>query len=155
VTTSQVDGIEVVRINNLYAESSSFPWIYKNQSVHDIFERQLVDFRPDLVHIHHLTGLSTTIVETIKAGGLPLVMTLHDFWTVCPRGQRMTRELDLCENVDRNLCFHCLGGIWPQFFTNRAARARRKSILGGNSLPRISRRSIATFSTSSDSPTCS
>jgi len=121
VTKTEVDGIEVVRINNLYAESSSFPWIYKNERVHEEFERQLVDFRPDLVHIHHLTGLSTTIVETIKAGGLPLVMTLHDFWTVCPRGQRMTKELDLCENVDRNLCFHCLGGIWPQFFSNRAA----------------------------------
>ncbi len=121
VTKTEVDGIEVVRINNLYAESSSFPLIYKNQRVHEEFERQLVDFRPDLVHIHHLTGLSTTIVETIKAGGLPLVMTLHDFWTVCPRGQRMTKELDLCENVDRNLCFHCLGGIWPQFFSNRAA----------------------------------
>ena len=43
-------------------------------------------------------------------------MTLHDFWTVCPRGQRITKELDICENVDRNICFHCLGGIWPQIF---------------------------------------
>ena len=107
---STYEGIEVVRINNLHGWAPDFEWIYKNGRVHELFERELVAFKPDLVHVHHLTGLSTTIVETIKAGGLPLVMTLHDFWTVCPRGQRITKELDICENVDRNICFHCLGG---------------------------------------------
>jgi glycosyltransferase involved in cell wall biosynthesis len=118
VTRETYEGVEVARINHLWRDVRSFEDVYKNRRVHELFERELVDFRPDLVHLHHLTGLSTTIVETIKRGGLPLAMTLHDFWTVCPRGQRMTKELDLCENVDRNVCFHCLGGIWPQFFTD-------------------------------------
>ncbi len=116
VTREVYEGVEVTRINHLWRDVDGFEGIYKNRRMHELFERELVDFKPDLVHLHHLTGLSTTIVETIKRGGLPLVMTLHDFWTVCPRGQRMTKELDLCENVDRNLCFHCLSGIWPQFF---------------------------------------
>ncbi len=116
VTREVFEGVEVTRINNLWRDVDGFEGVYKNRRMHELFEHELVDFKPDLVHLHHLTGLSTTIVETIKRGGLPLVMTLHDFWTVCPRGQRMTKELDLCENVDRNLCFHCLSGIWPQFF---------------------------------------
>jgi glycosyltransferase involved in cell wall biosynthesis len=116
VTREVFEGVEITRINHLWRDVDSFEGIYKNRRVHELFEAELVDFKPDLVHLHHLTGLSTTIVETIKRGGLPLVLTLHDFWTVCPRGQRMTKELDLCESVDRNVCFHCLSGIWPQFF---------------------------------------
>jgi glycosyltransferase involved in cell wall biosynthesis len=119
VTRDTFEGVEVVRINHLHGWAPDFEWLYKDGRVHELFERELVDFKPDLVHVHHLTGLSTTIVETIKAGGLPLVMTLHDFWTVCPRGQRITKELEICENVDRNICFHCLGGIWPQIFRDR------------------------------------
>jgi glycosyltransferase involved in cell wall biosynthesis len=119
VTRSTYEGVEVVRINNTFGWAPDFEWLYKNGKVHEAFERELVAFKPDLVHIHHLTGLSTTIVETIKAGGLPLVMTLHDFWTVCPRGQRIQKDLDICENVDRNICFHCLGGIWPHLFRDR------------------------------------
>ncbi|HYC78601.1 MAG TPA: glycosyltransferase family 4 protein, partial [Planctomycetota bacterium] len=116
VVRETVEGVDVARINNCWRAAGGFERIYKNRAVHDAFERELVDFRPDVVHLHHLTGLSTTVVETLKRGGLPTVMTLHDFWTVCPRGQRMTRELDLCENVDRNVCFHCLAGIWPDVF---------------------------------------
>ncbi len=140
VTKSVVDGIEVVHINNLYANATSFGWIYKNEKIHELFERELVDFRPDLVHVHHLTGLSSTIVETIKAGGLPLVMTLHDFWTVCPRGQRITKELDICETVDRNLCFHCLAGIWPQMFADRKSEPTELDTRG-----KLAPASLATF----------
>jgi glycosyltransferase involved in cell wall biosynthesis len=121
VTRGTFEGVEVVRINHLHGWAPEFEWIYKNGRIHEIFERELVSFKPDLVHIHHLTGLSTTIIETIKAGGLPLVMTLHDFWTVCPRGQRIKKELEICEDVDRNICFHCLSGIWPAIFRDRSA----------------------------------
>ena len=121
VTRGTYEGIEVSGSTTSNGWAPDFEWTYKNGRVHELFERELVAFKPDIVHIHHLTGLSTTIVETIKAGGLPLVMTLHDFWTVCPRGQRITKELDICEDVDRNICFHCLGGIWPQVFHDRDA----------------------------------
>lgn len=121
VTREIFEGVEVVRINHLHGWAPDFEWIYKSGRVHELFERELVAFGPDLVHVHHLTGLSTTIVETIKSGGLPLVMTLHDFWTVCPRGQRIKKDLEICEDVDRNLCFHCLGGIWPNIFRDRDA----------------------------------
>ncbi len=119
VTRDSIDGIDVARINCRWDHPPEFEWIYKNPTIHSLFEKELVEFKPDLVHIHHLTGLSTTIIETIKAGGLPLVFTLHDFWTICPRGQRMTKELTICDDIDRNICFHCLTGVWPEVFSNR------------------------------------
>jgi glycosyltransferase involved in cell wall biosynthesis len=119
VTTERDGPVGVTRVNNTWRDNWSFEWIYRNRRIHEAFQRELDEFRPDLVHIHHLTGLSTTIVEEIKARKLPLVMSLHDFWTVCPRGQRMTKDLSLCEVLDRNRCWTCLGGMWPHIFGRR------------------------------------
>ena len=120
VLTVDWDGpISVLRINNRFQEFYSFEWIYRNEGVHKGFLKSLDSFKPDLVHVHHLTGLTTTILEEVKLRKIPLVMTLHDFWTVCPRGQRMTEDLELCEEIDREKCFTCLGGLWKHLFNNR------------------------------------
>lgn len=117
VTTEWHGKIGVTRINNTFRDSQSLEWVYKNERIHDAFLRELAEFKADLVHLHHLTTLSTTVVEAAKLQGYPVVMTLHDFWTLCPRGQRMTRELKLCEDIDRNECISCLSGLWPHFFS--------------------------------------
>lgn len=116
ITTEWEGPVSITRINNTFRDVPNFEWIYRNRHVHEAFEKELAEFKPDLVHIHHLTGLSTTIIESMKARGLPVVLTLHDFWTVCPRGQRMTRDLKLCESIDRRQCYSCLGGLWPHIF---------------------------------------
>lgn len=119
VTTSWEGKTSVSRINNTYAQEETFEATYKNQRIHEAFEREMDEFKPDLVHIHHLTGLSTTIIEAVKARGLPLVITLHDFWMQCPRGQRMTNGLSLCETIDRTNCLSCLSKLWPNYFKDR------------------------------------
>ncbi|MES2642567.1 MAG: glycosyltransferase [Myxococcota bacterium] len=44
-------------------------------------------FRPDIVHVQHLTSLSTTF--RVDA---PVVWTLHDAWAWCPAGGLLLRE---------------------------------------------------------------
>lgn len=119
VTTEWQGRIGVTRINNLFDDGADFDSVYRNGRVHEAFDREVHEFKPDLVHIHHLTGLSTTIVESLKLRGMPVVHTLHDFWTFCPRGQRMTAELELCEEIDRRRCARCLAGMWPHWFDGR------------------------------------
>lgn len=81
-------------------------------------ERLLTDYvdevQPDLVHFHHLLGLSHTCIEEVKKRGIAVVMTLHDFWTMCPMGQRMCyTDNSLCEEIDFNKCGPCVfGGNW-------------------------------------------
>ena len=41
--------------------------------------------RVDCVHLHHWSGLSSSFIRTARAAGIPSVVTLHDFWTTCPR----------------------------------------------------------------------
>jgi rhamnosyltransferase len=116
-----VDGVPVERLNYNFQDASSFEWIYKNPNIDLQFSRLIDSFAPDLVHVHHLTCLSTSINEVVKNHDIPLVMTLHDFWMVCPRGQRIDTDLSICETVDRVKCHSCLANLWPHFFPDAPA----------------------------------
>lgn len=111
-----VGGIEVVRVNYNFKDAASFRFIWQNRRIDEIFRAELAGFLPDLVHIHHLTCLSTGIIDVAKDVGLPCVMTLHDFWMFCPRGQRIDPDLEICETIDRAKCRTCLSKLWPHFF---------------------------------------
>ncbi len=108
-------GVEVVRLNNMFRDAAGFQWIWQNDAIDAAFVAILEEFAPDLVHVHHLTCLSTGILDAVKDRGYPLVMTLHDFWMVCPRGQRIDPNLTLCETIDRVTCASCLRSLWPHF----------------------------------------
>jgi glycosyltransferase involved in cell wall biosynthesis len=111
--TESVDGIEVTRLANSFADADRFERMYKHAGIDAAFARQLERVRPDVVHIHHLTCLSTGIVDRCRAAGVPVLMTLHDFWMGCPRGQRITAGLDVCPTIRLGKCLPCLRELWP------------------------------------------
>ena len=115
------EGLQVQRINYCFRDAQTFEWIYSNARIDAIVGRELDEFRPDLVHIHHLTCLSTGIIDQVKDRGIALVLTLHDFWMFCPRGQRIDSKLEICETVDRQKCESCLAELWPHFFPEARA----------------------------------
>jgi glycosyltransferase involved in cell wall biosynthesis len=48
-------------------------------------EQLIADTRPDLVHIHgFIHEMSTSVLPPLKAAGLPVIQTLHDYKIVCP-----------------------------------------------------------------------
>ena len=108
-----VAGIEVVRLSNTFEDATRFERMISHPGIDEAFERTLLRVRPDVVHIHHLTCLSTTLVERCRRAGVPVMMTLHDFWMGCPRGQRVTAGLDLCPTIRLSKCLPCLRELWP------------------------------------------
>lgn len=57
----------------------------------------LSQFRPDLVHMHNIYHhLSPSILATLRAAGIPTVMTAHDFKMACPN-YRMYTQGSVCE----------------------------------------------------------
>jgi glycosyltransferase involved in cell wall biosynthesis len=50
-------------------------------------KRKLAQFSPDVVHIHnlHFSG-SAAVIYAIRAAGIPIVMTLHNYRLLCPSG---------------------------------------------------------------------
>jgi glycosyltransferase involved in cell wall biosynthesis len=112
-TRDTVDGIEVTRLCNTFEDATSLPAMVSGEPLAEAFARELARIRPDVVHVHHLTCLSTRIIDRCRAAGVPVVMTLHDFWMGCPRGQRITAGLDVCPTIRLEKCLPCLRELWP------------------------------------------
>ncbi len=73
------------------------------------FERLIQRWRPDVIHAHHLIGLSLGIIRIAKAQGIRVVMTLHDHWGFCATSTRITRAGNLCSDSSR--CHECVAGF--------------------------------------------
>ncbi len=69
----------------------------------------------DLAHVHHLTGLSVDSVAALRACGLPVVLTLHDYWLFCPRGQMFHHREEACERATVERCAPCLEATFPSW----------------------------------------
>jgi glycosyltransferase involved in cell wall biosynthesis len=117
------EGVEVSAVNYAFRDCDRFERIYSNPSIDAVFRSELERFSPDVVHIHHLTCLSTGILGVCREAGVPAVLSLHDFWMGCPRGQRIRDDLALCETIDRATCASCCAKLWPGFFPD-AERSR-------------------------------
>ena len=65
-------------------------------------------FRPDLVAVQTLFGLSLGLLGAARDAGAALALHLHDGWWTCPSGgQRLHPDGDLCLPVDRARCGAC------------------------------------------------
>ncbi|MEM7306546.1 MAG: glycosyltransferase [Planctomycetota bacterium] len=63
-----------------------------------------------LVHVHHWTTLDNSLVRSLGAGGRPVVLSLHDHFTSCPRFFRIPVEpVEACpEPGDVEPCVRCI-----------------------------------------------
>ncbi len=86
-----------------------FPLLYWNPSAEVPFRKVLSDFRPDLVHFQHVIRLSASLIPLTNAVGIPAVMTLHDYWLLCPRIKLLKVDGSLCHGPRHGLeCLHCM-----------------------------------------------
>ena len=68
--------------------------------------------QPDILHIHHLLGTGPEAIDLAEGMGLKTVMTLHDFFTLCPRGTLLDRSLANCSGPRMgSRCASCVGPV--------------------------------------------
>ena len=48
-----------------------------------MFARTLAELRPAVVHVQELAGLPSSLLEVARGSGVPVVMTLHDYFLLC------------------------------------------------------------------------
>jgi glycosyltransferase involved in cell wall biosynthesis len=105
--------LEVARLNRTFRDLRDFRGTYRSDAVARAFGGFLDQVRPDVVHFHHTTCLSTSCVHEAKRRGIPVVYTLHDFWLLCPRGQLLRRDLSPCASNTRADCVRCMAPQLP------------------------------------------
>jgi glycosyltransferase involved in cell wall biosynthesis len=65
-----------------------------------IFERVLRERRPDVVHVQELLGHPSSIIELAAAAGVPVVMTLQDYFPLCATLRLLDSDGRVCLRRD-------------------------------------------------------
>jgi len=91
-----------------------FLFMFRNKTIERSFERFLDQIKPDVVHIQHLYRLSASLISIARRQGIPVVVTLHDYWFICPEIQLLRPDLEVCSGPFFGLkCAGCAKPDWP------------------------------------------
>lgn len=105
----EIEGrVTVDRVNNTFRSCTSFEDSYRNSTVLRAAASVLSEIRPDIAHVHHLTCLSTDLVPFLAHEGIPVVLTLHDYWMLCHRGQLFNLAGQRCDGPMDGECRRCV-----------------------------------------------
>lgn len=98
LVADEVDGLRVHRLhrNDLFFDHHVKMW---HPEVERLFEQFLREHKPKLVHVHHWVRLTCNLVEVCERVGVPAVVTLHDYYTSCPRAFRRRAGDEACRRV--------------------------------------------------------
>jgi glycosyltransferase involved in cell wall biosynthesis len=111
----QLDGLFVRRVD-FGRGGDRTRWKRHDPKLDAALRRMIEQFRPDIVHIQHFIYLSTNIVAVAKEYGVPVVVSLRNFWFRCPWGTLLYHDDSLCHRKPGTNCLSCL---WPDRIQRR------------------------------------
>lgn len=68
-----------------------------------------------IVHIHSLEGQPLDLIAAIRASGRPVIVTLHNYWFICPQVDLLHQEVRICDDYQGGArCEGCMKrrGYW-------------------------------------------
>ncbi|MCK4576137.1 glycosyltransferase family 4 protein [candidate division WOR-3 bacterium] len=81
---------------------------YKNNYIEKVFEDYLDKIQPDVVHFQHTIGLSSSLIHVALERNLKPIVTIRDFWYLCPRIKLLTFYEHVCRGPEYGLnCYYC------------------------------------------------
>lgn len=109
--TEHRDGLTIRFVNVADLEWSPFRRSYEDPRAERIFRDFVDEVEPEVIHFQHVLGFGKGLMEVPRELGVPSVFTLHDFWAMCPMGQRMCyTDETLCDPIDFGKCGPCVFG---------------------------------------------
>lgn len=75
---------------------------YTNKLMEMDFREYIAKNRFDIVHITHLFGHSIGFVDIIKSNNIQIVLTIPDYWFICPTGHLMRDIRQINDLIDPN-----------------------------------------------------
>ena len=106
-----------------YHDHGALADVVRNPRSEEALAAWVAETAPQLVHVHHLTGFGLGALERLARMGTPTVMTLHDYWSLCPRGQMLHADGSLCARPEPDRCAACLAGTWAHLMPSGTGRA--------------------------------
>lgn len=85
----------------------------------------LADFRPDVIHLHHVLGFGADLLPRLRRAlpGAALVVTFHEYVALCHQQGQMVKagSPDLCDAATPAACHDCFPAIPAGRFALRSA----------------------------------
>lgn len=95
-----------------YIGSQTEKPIFYNEAQRNLFRTILNVFSIDLVHVHHTYSFSTEIYEEAAQLNIPIILTLHDFYFLCPTVKMFDYKNMCCIDTDNEeRCRKCLSKL--------------------------------------------
>jgi glycosyltransferase involved in cell wall biosynthesis len=108
------NGLNIYELNIPFSEEImrvlSLKATYIDSRVEEKFRELLIEIRPDCIHFQHLVGLSASLLKIAKEQRVPTVLTLHDYWFICPAVMLFKNSnKTICNGSDEQSenCFRC------------------------------------------------
>ena len=111
-------GLEVLSIRHRsIPDDISFIIFYQKL---DALLNKILEEEFDIIHVAHPMRLAPIFIYASNLG-IPTVLTLTDFWLMCPRGIGVTATNELCADPEGGVkCIKkCYGEIWRDKILNR------------------------------------
>jgi glycosyltransferase involved in cell wall biosynthesis len=110
VTEDIFYGVRAHRIHlNWTKASNPNRVLYDSVQVERWFDQFLKAMKPDVVHVTSTMSLGIGILRSVHRAGIPLVLTLMDFWFLCPSHQLFHSNGSLCDGkTTASQCQYCL-----------------------------------------------
>lgn len=99
VTCETYEGVNVVRICFPIERLDQRGICFFHPLVNEVFREMCGIVQPEVVHGHHITGLSLGIIDIAKEFGAKTVFTVHDNWGFCFKGTTIGNNGKLCPNA--------------------------------------------------------
>jgi glycosyltransferase involved in cell wall biosynthesis len=109
VQSDEYEGIPVHRLSfNLAAQGDPFQAAYRNPCIGRWFATHLRTVRPDILHIQSCYLLSASVIDAARQANVPTVVSLHDYWFICPRMTLLHPDRSRCAGPAPWDCTWCL-----------------------------------------------
>lgn len=84
-------------------------WDIESPVIENLFDNIVDRIKPDIIHIQELAGLPSSVIDIINSKRIPVVMTLHDYFLLCPTLKLFDFEHKNCILLDPAArCVHCV-----------------------------------------------
>lgn len=146
VTHDTRDGVSVHRIHLNWTQAHDPNRVlYLSPLVDTWFDQFLAQTRPDIVHVMSAYSLGIGVLRSVRRAGIPLLLTLMDFWFLCPSIQLLRSDGHLCDG--KTTAWECQACLlersgWFRQFNHALPQAAVQAPLFGTlaHLPLITRR---------------
>ncbi|MFB0520240.1 MAG: glycosyltransferase [Desulfatiglandales bacterium] len=120
----EFQGVRVIAIRHR-SPPEEYSFTIFDSGMQTMIDRILDKEDINLLHILHPMRIGT-VAKVARQNGVPLVLTLTDFWLMCPKGIAVTHTGEVClssENSEK--CVReCYGEAWKERLARRLADTR-------------------------------